>query len=464
MKYLKQISFYLLYAGLHSLLISCDSDFLDKKPRKSLVVPETIADYQALLDNVAVMNSTPGLVEVSADDFVISTEGWNTLNETERNTYLWEKDLYGILTVISDWNTPYQQVFYSNVVLDGIGKIKTSDTRSLDELKGSALFFRAWAFFHLAQQFAMPYSAQNAGNLPGIPVRTTSDVDVMTGRGNIEDTYDRIVEDLQEALTLLPISVPSKTRPSKPSAAGLLAQVYLHMGDYEKALAFSTECLSHSHELLEYSMLNPSLPLAFPVALPSGNSEVIFYSTLINFAYFNNALTQVDPELYASYKEEDLRKSLYFEKRADGTVRFRGSYTGTVISGSNGGMFSGIAADEIYLLRAEANARLGNLQQASDDLNHLLSKRLKKDAFTPVSESSSSQLLLIILEEKRKELVGRGKRWSELRRLNLDPALAKNLSRDINGQRYDLPANSNRYTFPIPQAEISLNPMEQNPR
>jgi len=73
--------------------------------------------------------------------------------------------------------------------------------------------------------------------------------------------------------------------------------------------------------------------------------------------------------------------------------------------------------------------------------------------------------LKIILDEKRKELPFTGNsRWEELRRLNKEQAFAKTLTRFVNNQTYTLAPNDNRYVWPIPDQEIRLTGMAQNPR
>jgi hypothetical protein len=69
-----------------------------------------------------------------------------------------------------------------------------------------------------------------------------------------------------------------------------------------------------------------------------------------------------------------------------------------------------------------------------------------------------------VLTERRKELVGRGLRWFDLRRLNLDPRFQKSLSRTIAGQTYELAPQSKKYTFPIPDQEVKTYGWVQNVR
>src|SRR5690606_21692174 len=110
--------------------------------------------------------------------------------------------------------------------------------------------------------------------------------------------------------------------------------------------------------------------------------------------------------------------------------------------------FSGIATDEIYLIKAECLARLGQGQAALDVLNELMINRWKESEFQPLNEEGAENVLRLILEERRKELVFRGLRWSDLRRLNKDQRFRKTLIREIDGKQHELPPNDPRYVYP----------------
>jgi hypothetical protein len=117
----------------------------------------------------------------------------------------------------------------------------------------------------------------------------------------------------------------------------------------------------------------------------------------------------------------------------------------------------------MLLIRAECEARRGNLDRALSDLNGLLSSRWTKerpypDFITTDRENAITKILL----ERKKELCFRGIRWSDLRRLNQDPARQNTLKRTLNGQNYSLPPADPRYVFPIYQKEINGSGIEQN--
>ena len=163
----------------------------------------------------------------------------------------------------------------------------------------------------------------------------------------------------------------------------------------------------------------------------------------------------VKSNLFDSYHDKDLRKSVFYTSMGG----FKGSYGGTPTT-----IFTGLATDEVYLVRAESYARTGKSKEAIQDLNTLMEKRWKKDEFIPFAAQSDEETLKVILEERRKELVTRGLRWSDLRRLNKEPRFQVTLQRTYQGEVYQLLPNDKRYTFPIPQNEIENSGITQNER
>ena len=109
--------------------------------------------------------------------------------------------------------------------------------------------------------------------------------------------------------------------------------------------------------------------------------------------------------------------------------------------------------------------RLGSINAAMDDLNALIIKRWKNNGtFVPFTAATANEALAKVLKERRKELIFRGLRWTDLRRLNKDPRFAITLTRNLNGVVYTLPPNDDRYTLPIPDQEIKISGIAQNPR
>ncbi|CAM4208262.1 SusD family protein [Pedobacter westerhofensis] len=447
-------TFLLLY-----LFSSCQKSFLNEKPDQALLVPESLSDFQALLDNLNIMNVTPSLQNVATDDYYTTDNGWSALSSpAEKNSYIWLSDIYENQTN-QDWNIPYKQVFYANVVLDGLNQIGPGNTsqNTYNQIKGSALFYRAFAEYNLIQMFAADYDPATASQLPGIPVRSSSDVNIKSTRGSIKETYEAIVADLNNAALLLSNTAAFKSRPCKTAVYALLSKIYLSMRNYSQAQAFATACLNLNSSLIDYNTILTSASRPFPPPLTADNKEVIFYATLNSYSFNRAATTYVNADLYNAYNSNDLRKTAYFNMRGTG-YNFKGTYTGNV------SFFAGLATDEIYFIRAECEARLNNLTEALTDLNTVMALRFVNGTYTNYTTTDPNQALIKILLERRKELISRGVRWYDLKRLNREASTAVTLSRSLRGQNHTLLPNSNRYVFPIPDDEIAANGLPQNPR
>lgn len=453
-------------------LFSCkkQDEFLDIKRSNTDVVPTTIADFQGITDDINTMNlNFPSFAYCGIDNFYIPDAILPSFDAAQIASYLWNADIYqGSTTSFgSDWNTVYKGIECTNIALDGLAKIKDpgNDLVAYNTAKGSALFFRSYMFYFLSQLYCRAYDSSSAATDLGIVLRTTSDINVKSVRSTVKETYSQIIEDLKTAITLLPDLPAFTMRPSKASAYGALAKVYLSAGDYADALIYVNKSLAIFSTLLDYnsSTVNPAAAFPFPV-YPVNPEIILFaYSQQGEGAAFVSSSTSaraiIDTVFYNSYDNNDLRKTLFYNNQGNGKVTYRGTYSGTFYS------FSGIATNELLLIRAECNARVGNLQTALADLNLLLSKRYKSNTYVPFSTTDGFVLLTKILQERRKELPFTGQlRWEDLRRLNKDPRFAITLKRVYNGVTYTLPPNDLRYTYPIPLSEIVLSGIQQNPR
>ncbi len=447
---------YLNKLGLIGLLLygslAC-TGFLDERPNKGILIPTTVEDVRALLDNDAELNLVPSIGLLSSDDLLISDDGYTSLGAiVEQNAYLWKADVFEGGSS-ADWDRSYRSIFIANVALEQLEKLPESDLAS--SLKGEALFHRAHAHFMVAQIFAEVYEDQSIAS--ALPIRLDTEILARTPRASMDEYYAQILNDLNQAFEVLPEFDPIKTRPSKLAAKTLLARVYLSMEDYDSADKAASWVLSRQESsLMDYSSLNAAATYPFP----QYNSEVIFYATLISQSYLStgNVNVWIHPEIYDTYAEGDLRKELYGLERPNGGVSFMGNYSG------NFARFGGLALDELYLIQAECLARKGEDIEALTVLNSLLKSRFEPGMFEDIQEVSGDSLLELILEEKRKSLVFRGINWIDLRRLNRGNSLQRTVSRTVNGITYQLEPGSNRYIYPIPQNELNFNPIQQNDR
>lgn len=437
---------------------SCSNGFLAEDPGGQ--TSQKLSDLEGLLKDELLMAQTPVIGEQSSTDYYLLSDYYNILGTTDKNLYTWEKDIYGSQANITDWNTPYTQVYNCNVVLDELANITANATnrKEYDALQGYALFMRAYAFHNIAQVFAKVYDKNNANIDLGIAMPLKSDITIVPPRSSMKESYDQITGDLLQAAALLPVTIgaDSSHLPNKPAAFALLARVYLGMQDYDKALSYADSTLAYASALLDFNTVN--LVNKFPV---SGINQEILYMSYLNSK--SNVIQGrlissciIDSDLYNSYDKNDIRKDAFF-MQLNGLPIFKANYTGMSFA------FSGLALDETILIRAECRARKGNIDGAMQDVNYLLKNRYRAGTFVAETATTAPDALAIIWRERRKELVFRGLRWTDLKRLNKENH-SITLSRTINGVVYNLPPSSNRYVLPIPANAIQGTSIEQNDR
>lgn len=434
-------------------LAACES-FLDEKPDKQQVVPTTLADLQALLDDYSVVNNNDtGEPEISADDYFLTDADWASLTRDEhRRLYTWENDP---AIGANDWLYTYRTVYTANTVLERLARIPRTGVNQAqyDHVKGQAHFIRAKSFLQAALSWAQAYEAGTAASTPGIPLRLSTEFSEKSTRASLQETFDQVITDLETSTALLPPAPLHPVRPAQAAAHALLARTYLYMRLYPQVETHATASLQLYSFLQNFNELNTG------AAFPFGNDskEIVYWSMISVPTPLSQNRAKINPELLASYATDDLRKDAYFRANGDGTYSFKGSYVGGI------NLFSGVATDEVYLIRAEARARQGKVNEALQDLNTLLSTRWRAGTFVPFEAGSEEEAVALILRERRKELLMRGLRWMDLKRLNLEGA-AITLTRTVNGQTYTLPPNDPRYALPIPEEVIALSGMQQNPR
>lgn len=431
---------------LHLVFASCEKGWLEEKRDLSIIVPTTLKDMRLLLNNDRPMAQDGKIfAELAADDYYTLEDQLNSLPPFWRSAYLWDLDnLYEPTEQSLDWNTAYRQVLIANVVLEGLENIEPDQSTLIEynDVKGGALFFRAKAYFNLVETYGIAYNPATAKNDRGIPLRLKADVNAPIEYASVQETWDKITVDLKQAATLLkplPTVLPNASR---CATHALLARVYLCLHDYEQAWKYADLSLQDKSDLLDYNSLNTTIQ--FPIT--RFNPEIILHNEMVAISSVQMTTNaRIVDDLYNAYDENDLRKVLYFRRLTDGKYGFQGSYTGT------NQVFTGIAVNEVYLTRAECNARLGNIEDSMTDLNTLLRKRYVTGEFTEIEASTKEEALGIVLQERRKELLRRAVRWSDIRRLTSVGELSKTFTRTWQNKEYVLtPERLRVFASPLP--------------
>jgi len=435
---------------------SCNS-LLDEKTDIKMVIPKTLEDAELLLNDYMTMNTGfPVVGEIATDQYTISDDVFDgSLNTDQQNFYTWADRPYNDANV---WQRPYKTVYMANQVLDILDKLPSgSDPDRRDRLMGAAHFYRAFAFQQLAEVFCPSYDKSTAMTDLGVPIRLQPAMDQASSRGTLKQSMDQVINDYDVATRLLPLEDKVIGRPIRAAAYAGLARAYLIMSDFDNAYNYADSCLDLKSKLMDYNELDSDEDLP----IPKYNEEILFLAMSGAAGPMNYNNNTVEQGLYNSYATSDLRKKIFFQQRDDvpNAYRYRGNY-----DRNRALLFIGPTTSELYLIKAETAVRLGKLDEGRTALNTLLRSRYKTGQFAEISETDGEKLLSLIIKEREKELVFRGRRWSDLKRLNQESAFKKKLTRTVKGQLYTLEPGSTKYAFRLPEPVVTLGNLPQNSR
>ena len=379
------------------------------------------------------------------------------------------------------WKLMYELTNNANIIIAGAEEAAGS-IADRNAALGEAYAFRAFTHFILVQRHAERYRAGGGNDQAGIPIVLESTTEGLV-RSSVEEVYAQINADLDQAITLMEGYERSNTSHFNQSVArGLKARVALVQGRWAEAASAAIEA-------------REGFPLMDTSDYQAGfndytNDEWIwgaFYneeqgSLFTNFgAYmsrnFSSSNIRGNPKsifsvLYDQIPESDVRSKLFSVSGehnnlpAGFEISSRHSsfpYTSQKFlafgTGDSRGDIPYMRAAEMYLIEAEAKARLGE-----GGAEALLPLAQARDSEYELSTNTGQDLIDEILLQRRWELWGEGFRFLDLKRLNLplDRTGGNHDASLLNGL-IEVPADDDRWVWLIPQQELDANPnMVQN--
>lgn len=414
-------------------------------------------DYQGLLYNSFQLMEKSYLFPLYASEDVWAADGsvWqNNLNINAGYAYSWLPKIWAETQEDADWSSQYTIIYNTNIVVNEV--MSSEGGTDADKLKAyaEALVHRAHAYYTLVNIYAKQYDAATADTDPGVPIVLHANFSANLKRVSVAGVYDQIVSDLQTGLPHLAPTPDVVTNPSKAAVYAMLSRVYLHKRDFTKAGLYADSTLQLKNTLID---LNAS---AYPGKM--NDPEIILSKTTTT----TPITLPLSSELVNLFDQvNDVRYTLFTKAGADipaSNFTNRGYFKHRLV---NQGIYVGPSVPEIMLIKAECEARAGNIATAVGILNTLRKKRLKTTGYSDLTAADKDQALQLVITERRKELMGTGARWFDQRRLQKDNGFITTVNRVFKGVNYTLAPGSNLYTFAIADKYILLNPeIEQNPR
>lgn len=326
----------------------------------------------------------------------------------------------------------------------------------LQIIKAEALFLRALIHFDLVRVYAQPYNFTADASHIGIPVLTdTPSSDDNLTRNNVKEVYTQIVKDLKNSETLFENHTSFKPSyyASINAVYGLLARVNLYMEEWTEAaryasLAIYQNPLSEGDDYLDMflDVNNNDDESLFKLNGKLKNPEIIdYYNYESPLGYASDKLTTLLNE-----NPEDLRLQLLNEttfgtlKYAKVDVEISNRYYNILV----------LRTSEMYLIRAEANNNLGNIDLAKEDIRTLQARNYQKDVSEiTILENTKEAVAALIDKERAKELSFEGHRLYDLTRTKQHMIRDDNTTSSVKEVLYP----NNLFVLPIPQKEIDVN-------
>lgn len=448
MKFLK-LTLYILPALL--LLNSC-RDYVEVEPVGNNRILKYTSDYRGLANSYNDITGSGGVYLLANADVEFPTTYQNGVTTIWANSYTWQEKIYDPSQGDPDWIGLYKAIYYSNVILDGVMSSEKGTEAEKKEIYAEAFVHRAFAYLQLVNTYGPQFDPSSANSEKAVPLLLKPELFSSLDRNTVGQVYDQIISDLNSALANDIQDSPSfNVLPSKRAVYALLARTYLLMGQYQLSLENAEKALQMQNGLIDLKSFASAY--SYPVLIQ--NPEIIFSKTLL--LSYNRA--PLSNDLLNTFGSNDLRYDYY---TIAGNIAISPTYSGrgfgiATYSFTNG-INIGVSVPEMYLIAAECYARAGQTQKAVDYLNILRAKRYKANTTFQVSATTNTEALNLVLTERQKEFIGRGFRWFDQRRLNLDPAFQKTYTRIFKGTTYTLVPNSDGYVFPINQNYIDLNP------
>lgn len=449
-------------------LTSCSKSFIEQTPKTDLATSEALKDASAmktaLNGTYAFIRNTslygrdfPVVGDLMADNIYLE------INNSGRYLTQFQYNVAGSDgTPDGGWKYAYGAILTANNIID-------ADVPGTEAIKAQAYAIRALMYFKLVNIYARPYTDNPNG--PGVPLILHYDPYLLPGRDSISKVYAQIVSDLKTAFQSAP-DYTSSIYLSKYAVEGLLARVYLYMGDMTNAKAAALDVINNGG----FTLLNKAADYA--TYWHNGGEQKTKVETLFEIdvtAENNNGPDDLGGFFYEGYQDvyvsqqlvdlfsaTDIRKAVLIdgETKSGAPAVLAGKYVNGA-STSDRDNLKVIRLAEVYLIAAEAS--LPDNTEAQKYLNELMSYR---DPSFGGYTSTGNQLLMDIATERRKELAFEGDRLYDLNRLKMDIDRGPANSGSLDPKVQKITYADYRRISPIGQTETQANPKlkaQQNP-
>jgi tetratricopeptide (TPR) repeat protein len=393
---------------------------------------------------------------VSADVEMIDQFNFTSDPEQEVGAvgYIWRKILESLANVnnVLEYAPPLKEVFPNQL-------------EEIELVQAQALFLRALCHFDLYRSYAQPYHYTADASHLGVPVLlVTPGPDDLPSRASAKQVFDQIIKDLLEAEALFGNRpMQDAYHASKTSVWALLSRVYLYKEDWDNAILYASKVMEvvPLAQGVDYMAMYQGLS-AGKEAIFRLNGTLKSKSLGIFFSSDKPMVMAADTLMSLYDHPEDIRLKLFARndnQELKVTTKYRIATDYTPDQERYDPLV--LRVTEMYLNRAEAYLKKGQLSQAAGDLKLVLARALQENAAeVRLTYANADELLQLIKKERARELCFEGHNFFDIVRMK-DPLIR---GKESTSHVKFLPYPNDLFVLPIPQTELNANTnMQGNP-
>lgn len=451
---------------------ACEND-LDTAPEDRFT---TGSFYKNAADIESAVNAAYGALQREGlygfnYHILLETRSDNTFEEEPSNSGGYgDVDLFNRVTTNGvfrrTWVDSYLAIQAANIVLNRIDNIPDMSNSLKSIRKGEMKFIRALIYYNLVNLY---------GDVPLVIQETTNPTDYFgQGRTSVQEVFNQIIKDLNEASIELPES-NDIGRANKGAALLLLAKTHLtnnNPSEAETALrAINGYTFINTYADLFGIANENNAASIFEIQFQSGvngGEEGSLFAGRFNSqknpgSRGNNIITQ---DLLNSFEPGDVRRNEIVQDPLDPTVYISTKYIDNnrslVEDGDNNVIVFRYA--DVLLSLAEALNNKGYVADGeSFDLINRIRTRAGLPNLTSATITNQQQFNEALLKERRSEFFYENHRWFDLKRLGDAVQVMNNHFAGFVGLNVTI--DQNDLLLPIPLDQLNSDPgsMQQNP-
>lgn len=475
---------------------SCDS-FLEEVPDNRVSLSDL--DKAAQLLTNAYSDASYAFTDWMSDDFTYTVG--TRLRPSHEQIYVWDDPISNPNeqdTPAFFWYQTYNAISHANEVLRIIDDLEVSDAEKprKNAIKSEALLARAYGHFMLVNLFSEAYRPNGSVGL-GVPYIEKPETALLVKyeRPTVKKVYEEIEEDLKLGLDLLDDTYfenSGKYHFNRNAALAFASRFYLYKADFIRSLQYSDQLLGSNPAAFVRDLTSSEFKTAessltgFPQLYSSpdipGNLLLMRKESLVqrnDFAYGverNNYSRLFSAHPFDQATDERENPAFVKGLNALFPVRYESLFERNSINSDVGTPYHialAFRGEEVLLNRVEAHMYNNNLDAALADLQVLIDRRYVGEDLALTMEglrrffgaegdasfTDQNILLNYLLLERRKEFIGQGMRWFDIKRYGIQVNHVK-----ADGSVIILQRDDKRKVLQLPKSAIEVGGLKPNER